>query len=96
MKTIKKTSAVLVVKSAIKAGGVSINHNRGLAVKTNIKAGDGRYSKNHNRLGLAVKTNIKAGDGRYAKNHNRVGLAVKTNIKAGDGRYSKNHNRRLA
>jgi hypothetical protein len=52
MKRNKKSG--LVVKSTVKAGGFSINHNRavlrksGLAVKSSVKAGG--FSINHNRV----------------------------------------------
>lgn len=60
------------IKSKIKAGGVSPNHNqtmaRGLRIKSSVKAG---YcptidcGSNHNQTvarGLKVKSNIKAGE----------------------------------
>jgi hypothetical protein len=60
------TAAGLKVKSNIKAGGLSVNHNqttpRGLKVKSGVKAGG--LSSNHNQTaarGLRVKSNIKAG-----------------------------------
>jgi hypothetical protein len=50
MKTTTKNSAGIKVSAGIKAGGVSPNHNRrGLAVKSNVKAGDGIVASNHNR-----------------------------------------------
>ena len=46
-------NAGLVVKSAVKAGWVGINHNRaGLIVKSKIKAGS--VGINHNRPTLAA------------------------------------------
>jgi hypothetical protein len=72
MKTNSKKQG-LKVTTGVKAAGMNpFNHNRrGLAVKSNIKAGDGIVYQNHNRRGLAVKSNIKAGDGIVYQNHNR-------------------------
>ena len=53
------------IKSNVKAGGISMQHNqtiRSLKVKSGVKAG--RIVSNHNQTvtrGLRVKTNIKAG-----------------------------------
>ena len=54
------------VKTNIKAGGWSSNHNqtasRGLKVKTDVKCGG--WMNNHNQTatpGLKVKTSVKAG-----------------------------------
>ena len=70
----------LRVKSSVKAGGVSWNHNpmvarpaKGLRIKTNIKAG----------IGVCSKGRICA---PADPNHNQTlarGLKVKTNVKAG-------------
>jgi len=56
----------LKVKSNVKAGGVSFNHNqmltRGLKVKSKVKAGGINF--NHNQTltrGLKVKSKVKAG-----------------------------------
>jgi hypothetical protein len=60
----------LKVKTNVKSGGLSMNHNqkatRDLKVKTNVKAGIGEppTGPNHNQTAarvLKVKTNIKAG-----------------------------------
>ncbi len=101
MNTNSKNKSGLKVTSSVKAGGFpSINHSRRvLAVKTNIKAGEGIVYSNHNRRlaksGLKVTTGVKAA-GMGPFNHNRRVLAVKTNIKAGEGILRENHNRRLA
>ena len=54
------------IKTNVKAGRVSANHNqkvaRGLKVKTNVKVGD--MTQQHNQTvakGLKVKTGVKAG-----------------------------------
>src|SRR5882672_7918485 len=57
----KKTS--LSIKTTVKAGGISMNHNR-LAVRSTVKAGG--ISMNHNRL--AVRSTVKAGG--ISMNHN--------------------------
>jgi hypothetical protein len=63
------------IKTNVKAGGLSVNHNqtvaRGLKVKTNVRSGfnpqpdpPGKTDLNHNQTlarGLKVKTNVKAG-----------------------------------
>ena len=69
----------------------TIEQNRGLKVKTNVKAGG--LTSNHNQTVarcLKVKTNVKAGgiiiQDRSGNNHNQTlarGLKVKTNVKAG-------------
>jgi hypothetical protein len=75
--TYVRRSAGMKVKTNVKAGGLTTNHNqtaaRGLKVKTNVKAGsfppgpsvqaDG-LSSNHNQTvsrGLEVKSGVKAG-----------------------------------
>jgi hypothetical protein len=60
------------VKTAIKSGGLNMNHNEtqvragGLKVQTSIKAGEWPPTTNHNEAqvrpaGLKVQTSIKAG-----------------------------------
>jgi hypothetical protein len=69
MKTSTKTG--LPIKTNVKAGGLAINHNRGLTVRSAVKA-RGLLTANHNR-GLTVRSAVKAG-GLSTANHNR-GLA---------------------
>ena len=62
------------VKSNVKAGGASLNHNQtaaGLQVKSKVKAG--ALAPNHNQSvkGLRVKTNVKAGEDRIISNHSQ-------------------------
>src|SRR6185312_792530 len=77
MKTVAKSG--LKVRSAIKAGGLTINHNRsGLKVRSAVKAGG--LTINHNRSGLKVRSAVKAGG--LTINHNRSGLKVRSAVKA--------------
>ena len=46
------------IRTTVKAGGISLNHNEGLRVRTALKAG--RISLNHNE-GLRVRSTLKAG-----------------------------------
>ena len=62
----ERKETVMKVKTSVKAGGMSIQHNqtvaRGLKVKTNVKAG--HMSQQHNQTvasGLKFKTGVKAG-----------------------------------
>ena len=53
------------VKSSVKAGGISGQHNqtvKGLRVKSSVKAGGGGWA-NHNQTlkGLRVRSSVKAG-----------------------------------
>ena len=57
----------MTIRTNLKAGGVSINHNEALQVRSAIKAGGRRL--NHNEA-LQVRTSLKAG-GRLA-NHNEA------------------------
>jgi hypothetical protein len=66
-KTIEQTQG-LKVKTNVKAGSFSPNHNqtvaRGLKVKSNVKAGERPVGANHNQSvarGLKVRSNVKAG-----------------------------------
>jgi len=55
------------VRTNVKAGGISGNHNQSLLqVKTGVKAGG---SMNHNQSLLRVKTGVKAGG---SLNHNQT------------------------
>src|SRR5271157_1486746 len=64
---------LMKVKTGIKAGGISLNHNEaqgGLKVKTGIKAGGVQLNHNEAQGGLKVKTGIKAGG--IQLNHNEA------------------------
>jgi hypothetical protein len=58
----------------------TIKTNRGLKVKTSVKAG-GLTMINHNRSGLKVRGGVKAG-GLSGTNHNRGGVKVRASVKA--------------
>jgi hypothetical protein len=47
--TTKKNQSGVKVVAGIKAGGLSVNHARGLKVTTGVKAGEGILQGNHNR-----------------------------------------------
>src|SRR5262249_4219676 len=76
----------LKVKSNVKAGGLTVNHNQtmGLKVKSGVKAGDIPVTGNHSQTiarGLKIKSNVKAGEIPISNNHNQTvasGLKVKT------------------
>ena len=89
----------MTIRTNLKAGGLSRNHNEtlrgGLTLRTGVKAGG--MSRNHNETmngGLTLRTNVKAGG--LTRNHNetlRGGLKLRTNVKAGG--LSRNHNEAL-
>ena len=55
-------------KTNIKSGGIALNHNQALKVKTSVRAG-GINLANHNQS-LRVKTSVRAG--KLAANHNQA------------------------
>ena len=55
----------MTIKTNVKAGGTSFNHNETLAVRSDVKAGG--LELNHNES-LAVRSDVKAGGQRV--NHN--------------------------
>jgi hypothetical protein len=62
----------MTIKTQLKAGGISINHNEALQVRTALKAGG--KSLNHNEA-LQVRTALKAGRGGWGPpllNHNEA------------------------
>ena len=91
------------VKTNVKAGAISKNHNqtvKGLRVKSNVKAG--ALTRNHNQTvkGLRVKSSVKAGwkglctgCSTGGSNHNQTiarAIRVKSGVKAGG--YNRQHN----
>ena len=50
----------MTIKTNVKAGGVSFQHNETLAVRSDVKAGEPGLATNHNES-LRVKANVKAG-----------------------------------
>ena len=65
------------IRTQLKAGGWTSNHNETLAVRTALKAGG--VSLNHNEA-LAVRSTLKAG--RIAYNHNET-LQTRSALNAG-------------
>jgi hypothetical protein len=57
------------VRSTVKAGGYSLNHNEALRVRSTIKAG--RIAFNHNEA-LQVRSTLKAGGSSYQHNESLV------------------------
>jgi hypothetical protein len=55
------------IRTQLKAGGWSSNHNEALRVKTSLKTGG--WTSNHNEA-LRVKTSLKAGG--WTTNHNEA------------------------
>ena len=79
----------MTIKTNVKAGGINWgNHNeRGVAVKSAVKAGWGGIMQNHAQGGLKLNAKVKAG--ALTANHAQ-GMAVKSVVKAGGITY--NHN----
>lgn len=80
------------IRTELRAGGKSLNHNQTLAVRSALKAGRMGWS-NHNET-LAVRTTLKAGRRGADVNHNET-LAVRTTLKAGRRGQDLNHNEAL-
>jgi len=58
----------MTIKTNVKAGALTTNHNETLVVRSNVKAGgiDGQHNET-----LAVRSGVKAGEsGRIYMNHN--------------------------
>jgi hypothetical protein len=87
----RKETTSMKVKTNVKAGGVSAQHNqtvaRGLKVKTGVKAGDGEMQHNQTMArGLKVKTGVKVGGVQMQHSQTMArGLKVKTGVKVGQG-----------
>jgi hypothetical protein len=94
-----KGETKMKVKSNVKAGGASLNHNQtaaGLRVKSKMKAGALNPNHNQSVKGLRVKSKVKAGEDRIISNHNQTakGLRVKSKVKAGGA--SLNHSQSVS
>jgi hypothetical protein len=73
MKTTRKST--LTVKTAVRAGGMNLNHARsGLKVRAAVRAGG--MNLNHARPSLRVKSAVRAGLGPVAANHSRRALSI--------------------
>src|SRR5437762_1397909 len=76
LKIAEKRRTVMQIRTNVKAGGQSLNHNqtmlresaKGLRVKTSLKAGG--QTINHNQTMLRVKGGVKAGG--ISNNHNQT------------------------
>ena len=78
------------IRTQLTAGGVSLNHNEALRVRSAVKAGDGdRLASNHSEA-LQVRSALKAG--RLSSNHSEI-LQVRSALKV--GRLVGNHNEAL-
>ena len=95
----------MTIRTQLKAGGIQVNHNealqvrsnivwsRAMAVRTQLRAG--KLSANHNEV-LQVRSALKAG-GTFL-NHNetlQVRTALKAGRKAGGTQHDDNHNEKL-
>ena len=74
----------MTIRTQMKAGGVSINHNDALRIRSSVKAGG--HNLNHNDA-LRVASALKAGG--ISINHNEP-LRVRSAVRA--GKMSANHN----
>ena len=77
----------MTIRTQLKAGGKSLNHNEALQIRTSLKAGGTTYQHNE---ALRVRTQLKAGGMRLA-NHNEA-LQVRTALNAGRKALLSNHN----
>ncbi|HEV2779405.1 MAG TPA: hypothetical protein VGX25_08380 [Actinophytocola sp.] len=84
------TTTTQQVRTAVKAGGVKINHSEAVVVRTSVKAGGTQLNHSETVVG---RTSVKAGG--IDPNHNEA-LVVRTAIKAGEGRIITNHNESFA
>ena len=60
----------MTIRTQLKAGGVALNHNEALQVRTTLKAGR-PYGFNHNEA-LRVRSTVKAGGSSYQHNETLV------------------------
>jgi hypothetical protein len=87
--TMKSAGSGVKVRTGVKSGGMSYQHNRPLKVRVGVKAGGMTYQ--HSRRGLKVRTSVKA-SGMQVQHSRRV-LNVRAGVKAGG--MSIQHNRPL-